>query len=55
MLKPLEENGVEANAPSNKSMDVRAKQLLSYYVILFPLLACIRFCATSSQPLYALW
>jgi len=34
----------------NKSMDVSAKQRLFITVSFYPLLACCRFCATSSQP-----
>ncbi len=37
-------------AAPNNSMDVRAKQLLSFDVVRYPLLACIQFRPTSSQP-----
>ena len=46
---------VVAEETSNKSMDVRAKQLLSFGVVRYPKLACGWFRPTSSQPLCASW
>ena len=46
----LRKVNVSNQAAHNNSMDVRAKQRLSYHVILFPKLVGIRFRPTSSQP-----
>ncbi len=42
---------VNQRAQPNKSMDARRKQLLSFGVVRYPDVACIRFPPASSQPL----